>query len=579
MRNTSLANFIKCLIVLCFVLAVPVTARAATMSVAPGTGVYTIGSTFTVNVSVNTKGAAINAAEGTLSFNPSELSVVSVSKSSVFSLWTADPSFSNSAGTINFSGGTPSGYTGSNGTVLSVTFRAKAAATARVTISAGSVLAADGRGTNVLTAMNGGTFTISAASSAPQPEVIVEYVPPANTPAAPTVTSDTHDRDGWSREKTAVLSWRIPDDVTAVRTALTDSPSSIPTKVYDTPISTITITDLEEGEQYFHIQFQNKDGWGRVTHYPLRVDTQLPELALALPTDANLTRPNQVLFLTGTSTDGAPIARYTVRVGDSEPVTTTENAGLGVIKLPPLAPGYHTISVEVVDAAGNQTVLTTTLTIESFGAPTFSELPTTVNPGVIPVIKGETRPRVKVSVTLATPGQTDQVYEVTADGEGVFTLIPNARLPIGVYTVTAVATDEFGAQSAVSEPVRLLVEESGIIRFGSFIIDVMSIVVSLVALALLSLLLVVYSWRHGKQLFLRVGKEANEVGESVGVEFAHLKTIITKHRQSLIDGRKTKKLTTAEETLLSELESELVAAERRVRKEALDVTEIIDANT
>ena len=154
-------------------------ASAATLSLSPGTGVYTSGSTFTVNVRVNTQGEEINAAEGTLKFNPNELSVVNVSRaSSIFNLWVAEPAFSNSTGNITFSGGSPSGYSGGGGTVMSVTFRAAGAGSARVSFTNGSVLANDGRGTNVLTNMGGGTFTIQAQSSSPAPEVITEYVAP-----------------------------------------------------------------------------------------------------------------------------------------------------------------------------------------------------------------------------------------------------------------------------------------------------------------------------------------------------------------------------------------------------------------
>ncbi len=119
-------------------------AEASTLSLSPATGVYTTGSTFTVRVVVNTKGAAINAADGTLSFNPKELQVVSVSRaSSIFNLWTTEPTFSNSAGTISFSGGSPTGFTGAAGTVMTATFRTLGAGSPRVTMSSGSVLAAN----------------------------------------------------------------------------------------------------------------------------------------------------------------------------------------------------------------------------------------------------------------------------------------------------------------------------------------------------------------------------------------------------------------------------------------------------
>ena len=149
--------------------------QAASLQVSPATGVYQVGSTFTVQVRVQTNGESINASEGTLKFNPNELSVVSVSRtSSIFNLWVAEPTFSNTAGTVTFSGGVPTGYTGAVGNVLSVTFRVKNAGSPRVSFTDGSVLANDGRGTNVLTAMNGGSYTAQATGAAPEPERIVE---------------------------------------------------------------------------------------------------------------------------------------------------------------------------------------------------------------------------------------------------------------------------------------------------------------------------------------------------------------------------------------------------------------------
>ena len=213
----------------------PIDSLAASLSITPATGVYTTGKTFTVSVVVNTDGKSINAADGTLSFNPKELTVVGVGRgSSIFSLWTAEPTFSNAGGTITFSGGLPSGYTGGAGSVMSVTFKSLTSGAARVAISGGSVLAADGRGTNVLTNMNGGSYTLAAVETQPTAEVIVEYIAPANTPAAPAVTSQTHpDQNTWYQKTNAVLAWKLPAGVTGVRTLLDTRAVSVPTKVYD----------------------------------------------------------------------------------------------------------------------------------------------------------------------------------------------------------------------------------------------------------------------------------------------------------------------------------------------------------
>ena len=141
-------------------------AAAASLYLFPPSGSYQVGQNFSVSVRVASGEDAINAAEATLIFNPAELLVTG----SVFDLWTSDPAFSNAAGTINFGGGTKKGLTGSAGMILRVDFQAKANASAQVNFSAGSVLAADGKGTNVLSGMTGGLYTLSPRIVIPPPE-------------------------------------------------------------------------------------------------------------------------------------------------------------------------------------------------------------------------------------------------------------------------------------------------------------------------------------------------------------------------------------------------------------------------
>jgi len=110
------------------ILASEAKAGGASLFLSPPSGTYAINSAFSIKVNVNSGGEAINAAEGTLVYNPAELSVVSLSKSSsIFTLWTTEPTFSNSTGNISFGGGMPSNFTGTNGTIFSITFKAKAA--------------------------------------------------------------------------------------------------------------------------------------------------------------------------------------------------------------------------------------------------------------------------------------------------------------------------------------------------------------------------------------------------------------------------------------------------------------------
>jgi hypothetical protein len=555
---------------------VPNLSEAATLSVSPATGVYSAGGTFSARVIVNTTGQSINAAEGTLTFNPQELTVVAVDRAgSIFNLWVTEPTFSNTAGTISFSGGMPTGYTGASGSIFNVTFRTKTANTARVSLTGGSVLANDGRGTNVLTSMSGGTYTIQAPSTSPAPEVI-EYVAPANTPSAPRVTSGTHsDPDTWYTRKSASLSWDLPKDIIAVRTLLDKSPSSIPTKLYENPISTIDLNDLPEGVSYFHIQFKNEDGWGRVTHFKIAVDSEKPTtFEISSPENADLANPIQTLSLK-VEDETSGVIRYMIRVDNDEPYEFIDTEEKGLINLKPIAPGYHSVIIEAFDRAGNSIIQNFSFTTTAFSKPEFTEYPNEINEDVIPVIRGNTRPNATVELTVTRIGAEPTIYNLVADENGVFTLIPEGTFSTGVYELVAQATDEFGAISELSNPIRIAVQQPGFIRVGSMIVSVLSVIIPLAAMVIL---LVVASWfllLYFRRFKRRVSVESSEVATILDREFNTLYETLVTQRAVLTESRKAKKLTKAEEDLFAILDNSLKQAQKKVEKEVADVEKLV----
>lgn len=555
--------------------------EAATVSVSPGTGVYSSGTTFTARVIVNSSGQSINAAEGTLKFNPNELSVVSVNRSgSIFSLWVAEPSFSNAAGTISFSGGLPAGYTGSSGNIMTVTFRAKGSGTAKVNFSSASVLANDGRGSNVLSGMNGGTYTLQAAAATPPAEeVIIEYVAPANTPGAPQVTSATHgDPTAWSTNKNAELRWSVPSGVTAVRTLLDSKATAVPTKVYETPISSITIPDLDEGVSYFHIQFKNDDGWGRVTNYRLAVDSEKPTtIKISQPEGTDLTAPEQSLTVEVEDAT-SEVKRFLVKIGEAEPFEFIKETATSTITLPALEPGYHVIVVEAFDEAGNSIVDTFSITIASFEKPIFTDYPSQINGEVIPVIKGETRPNAVVEIILTKVGGEPTVYEVTSDDKGIFVFIPEGRFSTGVYELAARSRDQYGAMSDLSNSIRIAVQEPGYVRIGSFIVSVLSIIIPLIALVGLLILASWYMLAYLRRFKKKVGVESAEALEILHREFTSLQVELRNQEALLQSSRKTKKLTKAESQMIEVFDKALQTSQQRVEKEIEDVANLTKDN-
>ena len=154
------------IIILFFVLGFfPVSVDAATLSFSQNNSSYTVGQTFSVNLYTNSSDQSMNAVSGVVSFPSDKLQVVSISKAgSILSLWAEEPSFSNSAGTVSFEGIVLNpGFTGANGKILVINFRAKAVGQANLRLSLGAVLANDGTGSNILTGMGTASIQVSPA--------------------------------------------------------------------------------------------------------------------------------------------------------------------------------------------------------------------------------------------------------------------------------------------------------------------------------------------------------------------------------------------------------------------------------
>ena len=153
--------------VLIFTLCIPVIVQAASLYFSPDSGSYKTNQIFAVNVYVASTDQAMNAAAVTISFPKDILKVVSVSKTgSIFSLYPQEPNFSNNAAIVNFEGIVLNpGFTGSKGKLLTVNFQGKEAGKTSLTFSSGSVLANDGKGTEILSNLGSANFTI-------QPETV-----------------------------------------------------------------------------------------------------------------------------------------------------------------------------------------------------------------------------------------------------------------------------------------------------------------------------------------------------------------------------------------------------------------------
>lgn len=353
-------------------------ADAATLSLRTASPTVSVGDIFTVRVALTSNDQAINTAEGILQFPTDVVEVLSLSKSSVFTLWVEEPSFSNQSSRVSFNGGLPNpGFQGADGTVLTVTFRAKHTGTATLSIANGVVRANDGLGTDVLQSATGATIVVveptTTPTSAPSPETPApEQAPKISTAEQGlAITSSTHsNQDGWYTQTQAVLHWSLPSGTDAIQTLLSKKKGETPGILYRPAIKQKTIDNLDEGVWYFSLRAHTNKGWGSISTYKLQIDTTPPVLSgitvrydhkdksLLLTTAALDTLSPRPASLEGAASDAlSGLSTLKVLIDGAVVATIVPKHLSGDTYRVPvtLEVGEHSAMVRASDRAGNET--------------------------------------------------------------------------------------------------------------------------------------------------------------------------------------------------------------------------------
>ena len=364
-RHFQLVYKILCtlFVVAFFLIALP--AQAADIGLSPSTGFYSRGQTFTINIRAVPNGDNIKAAESKLTFNQSVLNVVNVSKGPAFSIWTNEPAFSNSAGTITFGGRSPSPFT-SPSNILTVTFRAVAEGTGTVGFSNTSILAADDPGTEVFANAQTGLYAVSIPTTTPAPAATEkksndseEAIISRDSPRPPVISSQIFlDQNAWYSDTNSLFTWTLPLDVDAVAIEIADSDNNRPEEnedsIIDPPVEEFAVTSdlVSDGVQFMSINYHNQLGWGTPTNRRLQIDTTAPEPFVVNVTPANEQRSFPLLnFEANDKTSG--IDYYKITVADQEPIRIApDEARMGYL-LGELEDGTYTVKVVAFDMAEN----------------------------------------------------------------------------------------------------------------------------------------------------------------------------------------------------------------------------------
>ncbi len=517
----------------------------ATLFLSPKSGTYTVGQNFTVTIMVNSGGGVgINAAEGIIKFDPNYLLVTGVSKTgSIFSLWTSNngqgPGYNNKTGEVNFGGGAPTAYVGQAGNLFTITFNALKTGTTKVKFSSGMALAADGKGTNVLSGYGSATYTIqekqakkpeekntpaekkpSQETKKPRSPQKTKSVTEGVLPPLPRVQSSTHPNEStWYANNNPEISWKLLSDVTAVSFTLDHNPDTDPGPKPKGVVESKKYENVTDGEWYFHIKYKNKSGWGEVAHRKVLIDVTPPEpFTLSVDNGGDPTNPAPLLkFKTEDKTSG--IDHYKITINDEEKEVTPTEVKNGAWQLPKLPPGEYEVKVIAVDKAKNEQSAVTKVIIEPLRSPVITYLPRTITSRAELTIRGASfYPQSTIHLYIAAANQQPQEYTTKTDEEGDWSFFLKKHLPAGTYEIWAKLVDKRGAESyPTTKEILDVVKPSIIELYGLYII------LGLIFVILLLLLFIFAQRRQFKKELARIRRETEEVRTKMAKVFAALR--------------------------------------------------------
>ncbi|HUC01601.1 MAG TPA: hypothetical protein VMA75_01720 [Candidatus Paceibacterota bacterium] len=357
-------------------------ARAATLSFSPQAGTYFSGRSFSVSVIVSSPDQAMNAVQAEVSFPPDELQVLSVSEAgSIIDLWVQNPTFSNEDGTINFGGvAVNPGYQGSGGKIVTIQFEAKNPGTAALSFLSGSVLANDGKGTNILASMGRASFIVAPLSTAPASTN--PGTAGSTGPGVVIINSDPALASGqWYNINKITFSWSAPTNAEGVDYAISPNPNLQLPDVGQGLVSQASydLSNFADGPWYFYVSFNNGSAWSPPSVKEFLLDRTPPDPFIISREGAD--QPDSRPVFQWVASDAASgIDHYEVKIGDGDWFdASTIQAGSSTYVLPLQSPASaRTLTVRAFDKAGNHTDATVDFSVPGVpcnGGAFFCRLP------------------------------------------------------------------------------------------------------------------------------------------------------------------------------------------------------------
>lgn len=382
----------------------------------------------------------------------------------------------------------------------------------------------------------------------------------------PQVVSSTHpNSDEWYSSRNVSFSWVLPPSTTSVRTLYDETASSSPTRTFTPPIEERSFTVDEDGMYYMHVQFEDKDGWGSITHFRFRIDTVAPtSLQAVFPQGETVhdTSSPEVQITVEDSLSG--ISHISIAVDKDTPVIYTPSS-TSLYELPKQFSGDHVAQIIVYDKAGNTITSTLPYTITTVTVPAITSYTKRVTSQEKFILSGTTYPNAKVELVISNEEGAEKKKHIVSDAAGIFVYEPEKRFSSGIYEMKARVVSD-GLVSEFSPSYVVIFEPDSFMQIGMFIINWLSLVL-VVGVALLCVAATLwYGVVHFSRFRRKVTRTLHEAENTLRTNVAALRRDTEEFHTILVKAEKKRDLTKEEMMILKKFKKRLDITEKEIEK-------------
>lgn len=482
-RKTVIAALFSVALFPCVVFA------SSTLSLSPASGSYPVDEVIPVRVLVQSP-EKLAAVEATLEFDPKLLGLEIISTSQDVS-WVVTPNVDG--GVLRYSGMVKKD---APTTLELMTLNVHALRPGKPELrftSGASTVAADGSGGNTLGHITQASFDIAPkegfAPGVTSADGAGEVLGASDGSTLTVSAKEITDESLWYPLHDITMSWTLPREVKDVRIGLSRKAEDTGYKSVTSGTTTRFVTDLEEGEWYFHLTPEGGELKDSV-HFRIAIDHSAPILSTTTEVVRDDSHDPNIAYSVSASdvVSGVAYYEFTIDAGRGERWT---DDGSGIYRFRSPVFGAHDLTIAAVDKAGNRSE---------------SKVRYEVTPLDKPVVRAKSDKFAEASPVVAElqglPGASAHVvfeggavhHEDTialdSSGKGTYTL-KESILP-GNYMLSVVQTLENGASSDVPVRVDIEITTSVIGYLGR------NPAFSIALIPLLLIALVIGGWRMGK---------------------------------------------------------------------------------